>query len=492
MDSISYEEIKGKIIGGVFALSTRTLLLQIISFIATFILTILLSPSVFGIFYVVTAVISFISYFSDIGLAASLIQKKGELSREELVSSFTIQQILIGFIVILSFMLSPFFTSFYNLGNDGVFLYKALLVSFFLSSLKTIPSVLLERKLEFAKLVIPQLLETSIFYIVTIALAFYGFGITSFAWGAIARGIIGLIAIYIVSPWKIGLGINICVSKRLLKFGMPFQINSILALVKDDLMTIFLGKMLPFTQVGYLGWAKKWAEAPLRLIMDSIIRVTFPAFSRLQENKEMLGKAIFKSFFFLSLFIFPSSLMLVLFIKPMIHIIPKYIKWEQALLPFYLYVFSSVMAALSSPVVNAINALGKIKVTLCLMIFWTCLTWVLTPLLVIYMGYNGVAVTSFIIAFTSIIPIIIIKKTVNVSVLGAIRKPLIATCVMTFFAYLLLNISYNIIMLIGTLILSILIYLILVWIFMQHDILPVIPASLQKKILKWKSGKIIL
>ncbi|EKE20450.1 MAG: hypothetical protein ACD_7C00580G0002, partial [uncultured bacterium] len=64
MQETEFAEVKGKIVSGVFALTTRTLILQIISFIATFILTILLTPAVFGVFFVVSAVISFLSYFS--------------------------------------------------------------------------------------------------------------------------------------------------------------------------------------------------------------------------------------------------------------------------------------------------------------------------------------------------------------------------------------------------------------------------------------------
>ena len=76
MDSVKIEAFKDKIVGGVLALTSRTLILQAISFISTFILTILLSPSVFGVFFIVSAVISFLTYFSDICLASSLVQKK--------------------------------------------------------------------------------------------------------------------------------------------------------------------------------------------------------------------------------------------------------------------------------------------------------------------------------------------------------------------------------------------------------------------------------
>ena len=135
MQETEFAEVKGKIVSGVFALTTRTLILQIISFIATFILTILLTPAVFGVFFVVSAVISFLSYFSDIGLAAALIQKKREPTQDELACVFTLQQLLIGSIVVGGYLLSPYFGSFYKLDTDGIFLLQTLLISFFLSSL---------------------------------------------------------------------------------------------------------------------------------------------------------------------------------------------------------------------------------------------------------------------------------------------------------------------------------------------------------------------
>ena len=67
--------------------------------------------------------------------------------------------------------------------------------------------------------------------------------------------------------------------------------------MKDDLLTIFLGKILPIAQVGFIGFAQKWAFYPLRLIMDNVIRITFPSFSRLQHDKNLLGLAIEKSLF---------------------------------------------------------------------------------------------------------------------------------------------------------------------------------------------------
>ena len=258
-DELDLFTIKKRSIAGALTLTGRTFFIQAVNFFSTFLLTIVLAPDVFGLFFVVSAVISFLVYFSDIGLAAALIQKKGRLNKDDLKTTFTIQEFLVCVLVGLAFLLTPLVGKFYNLGSDGLWLFRALVFSFFLSSLKTIPSILLERKLRFNKLVIPQIVETLVFNITAVFLAFRGYGALSFAWAVLLRGIFGLITIYILSPFKPVLGVVKTSAKKLLTFGVPFQANSLLALLKDDFLTVFLGRILPFSEIGFLGWAQKWA-----------------------------------------------------------------------------------------------------------------------------------------------------------------------------------------------------------------------------------------
>lgn len=415
MQELDIATLKKRSIVGVVALTTRTFLLQIIAFASTFLLTLLLTPSTFGIFYVVSAVMSFLGYFSDIGLAAALVQKKEQLTREDLVTTFTVQQVLVVILVILSFAFSGFIARFYNLDDAGVWLFRALAISFFLSSLKTIPSILLERELKFDKLVIPTILETIGFYAVAVYLAWRGFGITSFAWGVLVRGVLGVVSIYLIRPWNMELGFSRPVLSKLLRFGVPFQVNSLLALFKDDLFTIYLGKALPFAEVGYIGWAKKWAEVPLRLIMDSIIRVTFPAFSRLQHDSKLLTKAIEKTVYGLALGMLPISVGLIFFIQPLVEIIPKYGKWMPAIPSFYFFVFAAAVAGMTTPLTNTLNAVGRIRTTLTFMIAWTVLTWVLSLLGISLFGFHGVSVALALISFTILFVIREVKKTASFS-----------------------------------------------------------------------------
>lgn len=426
MEEIDIALIKKRSLTGVVALTSRTFILQLIAFVSTFLLTIFLSPQIFGVFYVVSAIINFLGYFADIGLAAALIQKKEDLTREDLVTTFTIQQLLVGTSVIIALICSPVVADFYRLDVSGLWLLRALIVSFFLSSLKTIPSILLERALAFNKLIIPQILETLGFYGVAVSLAWRGYGITSFTWAVLTRAVIGLIAMYIVSPWRISVNISRDVAKRLLKFGIPFQLNGFIALAKDDLLTVFLGKVLPFAELGYIGWAKKWAEVPLRLIMDSVIRVTFPAFSRLQESKAHLRAAIEKTLFGLSATIFPISVGLIFFVQPLVAVIPKYEKWEPAITAFYLFTVTAMFAGLTTPLTNALNAIGRIKVTLALMIMWTILTWTLTMIGIRLMGFNGVPTAFLAVSTTIVIVVALVKREVTFSFMKNIMGSLVA------------------------------------------------------------------
>lgn len=437
---IDLNTIKRKTVTGILALTSRTFILQIIAFGATFLLTIFLTPAIFGVFYVVSAIISFLGYFSDIGLAAALIQKKDELTREDLVTTFTIQQILVAVMVVVSLIFSSSLALFYHLDVSGLWLIRALIIAFFFSSLKTIPSVLLERQLEFSKLVIPQIVETIGFYVTAVLLAWKGFGITSFTYAVLVRAVLGLTVLYIVSPWRIGIGIAGSSAKRLLTFGIPFQANSFLALLKDDLLTVFLGKILPFAEVGYIGWAKKWAEVPLRLIMDSVIRVTFPAFARLQQEKKILGSAIEKTLFGLALTIFPITTGLLFFIHPVVSLVPRYSKWEPAVASFILFAVASAVASLSTPLTNALNAVGKIKLTLQLMLLWTASTWILTTFLVFAIGFNGVALSLLLITTSLILVVAWTKKVADFSFLPNVKAPLAAAFAQGGW-YLLLRVS---------------------------------------------------
>lgn len=472
MEELDLALVKKRSVVGVLALTSRTFLLQIINFGSMFLLTVFLSPDIFGIYFVVTAVVNFLNYFSDIGLAAALVQKKDAITEEDLKTTFTIQQILVIGLVCLSLFFSFRIGKFYNLSPNGIQLLRALIIAFFLSSLKTVPSILLERKLDFGKLVFPQIGETVVFNLVAVFFAWKGMGVNSFTWAVLARGVVGLILIYIVSPWKIGFSINREAAKKLLSFGIPFQTNSLLALLKDDLLTVFLGKRLPFVEVGYIGWAQKWANMPLRFVMDNVIRVSFPAYSRVQHDLNALRSGVERALFGVCLISFPILIGLAAMAFPLVNILPKYLKWQPALICLYLYCFQAVLSCVSTTLTNTLNAIGKIHITLKMMILWTSLTWLFTPIFISFIGFNGVALSALLVSLSIVIPIMVVKRMVNFSVWENVGKPLLSALLM---GAVVLLLSKMLPLGVGNLLLSILIggiaYAFFIFLMSKHKII---------------------
>lgn len=468
--SVHFETIAKKSVKGLFPLVSRTFLVQLLSVVASFILTVFLDPASFGIFFVVSAIVVFLNYFQDIGLAASLIQKKQEPTVKELRTTFTIQQALVLLVSIPTAIFAPQIAQFYKLDYSGLILLYALVFSFIMSSLKTIPTILLERRLDFNKLVLPQIFENVTYNSCLIIFAILGFKVNSFTIAVLARSVIGLILIYMIQPWPIGVSYDSKVLKRLLSFGIPFQANSFLALLKDDLFDIYVAKVLPLTQVGYIGFGQKWAFLPLRLFMDNVVKITFPSFSRLQDDKESLRRAIEKTLCLISICIFPVIVAIVLFSPHIVSYLPKYKKWEPALLSLTFFSLSTALSSLSTPLTNILNAIGKVKITLYFMILWTVLTWVISPIFIIWYGYNGVSIASFLISFSSVLVFIITRSFVTFSMVKPVIPAVIASLAMLLFILLTQNIIISFPMLLVEMLLSSIFYVTVLYIISKSEI----------------------
>lgn len=451
-DEIGIETIKERSVRGIVVLTGRTFLLQIIALVAQLFLFAYLGKYEFGVFAIVSAIINFLVYFSDIGLAAALIQKKESPTELDLKTTFTVQQILVFGLVIVVFLLTPFLAQKYSLTFDGKMLLYALSVSLIMSSFKSTPSVLLERKLEFVKLVFPQILEQIVYNVVLVVMAMNGYGLTSFSVAVLIRGAVGLATIYYLQPWKPGIAFSKETLKGLFKFGIPYQVNTFLATLKDDGMIIVLGSIIGPAGIGILSFAQKIARLPLTFFMDTVTRVTFPAFSRLQDSKSDLERSVTRSIFFICLFVFPSLMGIIILSPILVRVVPRYEQWIPALIPIIFISINFAFAGATTQLTNLLNAIGKIKITFYLMIMWTVLSWSLIPILSIKFGVIGASVGYSLVGASSVVAIIIAKKYVNFSISDSMLKPLISTIVMgvtLLFVRKFLDVSLNSMLILG-------------------------------------------
>jgi PST family polysaccharide transporter len=435
MEELNIHAVATRAVSGVFALISRQFVINLISLCAALIIYTILPKEDIGIYTVAIAMQRIISFFTDFGLGAALIQKKEELNDADTSTTFTLQAIITFVIFIIILILSPLLMSFFKLNDSGIRLLLVLVFSIFLSSFKIIPSILLERKIQFKKLIIPQISEVLVFNIILIILVLSKFGIDSYTWAFLISSLISIPIYYYVSPWKIKFSLN---KKALnhLKFGTQFQAKNILATIKDDLLTVILARLLTFSEIANIGFAQRLAFYTYRYTVDSVTKVSFSALSRLQENKEHLRIAIEKSFFFISFIMFPALFTLMLIAHPLILYFPQWHgKWEEAVPSLIFFSLNALISSFSSILINVLDSTGRVKTTLKLMILWTAMTWTLTPLLIYFYGFNGVAAASFLVTLTIFITIYLVKKIVNFNLLKSIRKPAFATSLLCICLY---------------------------------------------------------
>lgn len=472
MAEIDLQEIKTKTTSSVLFLSIRNIGIQAVSTLGFFILTILLGTGEVGLFAIVAESVGILGYFSDVGLAAALIQKKDKVTKSDLQTTFIIQQILVVICLVAINIIFNQVGHSKGYGQKEFWIFISLCFSFFAASLKTIPSVLLERKLNFKLISAVDIVENISFYLVAVIFASLGFGAYSYAFATFARSLLGLIIIYKYSPWPIGFSFSKSTAKSLFKYGIPFQLNSFISVAKDRLSNLLVAGILGRESFGILSWAQKGPRIPLSF-MDAIMKVTFPTFSRLQDHPEYLKKSVEKSIYFIALFVFPLSIGIAFVAPDLINLIPKYTKWLPALIPLYFYTANIMIASVTTPLTNAFNAIGKITLTTKFMIMWTVLTWVLLPALTIRFGFVGTSIATLLVGISSFIVWFSAHRIFNVNIIKTIANPLIAVVVMgiTLFLFQKLPITSTLLMFVSKIIIGALVYFSYTLIFSKKEII---------------------
>lgn len=433
MSNLDIDSLKKKAFKGVFTLTFRRLVLKVIDTVGIIFLARALSQDVFGIFGIISFVVfTFLSFFSDIGFGAALIQKKEDLSEEDIKTTFTIQQSLVTLLLVIAWLGSPLVSRFYSLGQEGSWLIRVLSLSLFLTSFKTIPSILLERKLAFERLVIPEIIETLVYNSIAVSMALGGYGVWSLVVAILARTVAGAIALNLLSPWRIGWAFSRASAKSLLGFGVPYQLNSVLALIKDNITPTLIAYWYGPAAVGFVQLAQNIASRPMEII-NIVSRVMFPAYSRIQDDQERIKRWLEKSVRFMATLYFPAIAGLLVTASPILQYLyaDKSDKWLPSLPTLLFFLAGAFPIIVTTTYTNALYALGRPKVVLLLMCLYTVLTWGLGAPLIYKYGFVGIAVAGLIITYTTL-PLVVreMNKLVPVATWVNLNKPLVASAVM--------------------------------------------------------------
>jgi len=375
---------------GTAVLVGRQLILRVLGFVGSVILARILAPAEFGIFAVAAFVVSFFSMVGNVGLGAALIQRKDEIGEDDIQTVFTIQQGAFSVLFLFVFFLAPALGRFYpDLPPGSEWLVRALGLSLLITSLRTVPTIILERDLAYSKIAGIEVAEVLIYQFTAVALAALGLGIWSLVWASILRALAGVAVIFHYVRWRPRLRVSVEKAKVLLKFGIPYQLNNFLGMLTEAVVPSMVAAISGAAAVGYLNLAKNFSHLPIRVVTDSFGQAAYPAFAKIQDDKESLREFVVKSINMLSVVIVPVALFMAALGPELIQTVYGS-KWLPAVNAFYFYMAVTLAIPVILPLYVAIVALGKASIILYMNLTLAVFQWGLCSILVWKLGFIGV------------------------------------------------------------------------------------------------------
>ena len=369
-----------------------------------------------------------LSFVGDFGLSASLLQQRKAITDPDIRTVFTAQQALAASLFVILFLLAPALASSYHLGASGPWFIRLMLIAGLFTSIRTAPTIILERQLQYGQLSIIDALDFGLFQVTAVVLAIMGYGVWSFVLAVLLSKLISTFLAYRLARWTPAFGFDVSRFAGLWRFGLPFQLSWLTYFLRDYMIPIVGGLLVTTTQVGYLNWALALAGIPGQLA-QIVGRVTLPAFARYQDEPAALAKAIEQSIRGLVITAIPLSLGIVALAPWLIHLVFSD-KWLPALPALYLLSIHWSGANLTSPLVSALNAMGRARLALILSATWAAATFAFALIFLPGFGFVAFALAySITMAGASIAAVIITRRFVPINLWPNVRWPLAAAVV---------------------------------------------------------------
>lgn len=271
--------------------------------VVTIITARLLAPADFGLFAYAMIFISVMALFQDLGMRQALIQRKDRV--EDAADIVFISNIVLGvFWYIGTFIIAPYVADFF--GNPQVTkILRVMALSFLILPFGFVQNTLLTKDLYFKKLFYLSLAPAVVPGIASILLAFYGYGVWSLVYGSLIGAFLNVLVMWWMVVWRPRWRFDKMLAGQMLKFGRAVSAESVLSWVVNTMDDVLVGKWLGSAALGFYTIGFNISIAPAKYISSSLIKIAFPAFSKLQENKDEIREAFLKVIKYISLITFP-------------------------------------------------------------------------------------------------------------------------------------------------------------------------------------------
>lgn len=408
---------------------------KIVVLITTSILARLLAKSDFGLVAVAVVAINYLSVLKDLGLGAALIQRKGDV-REAANTVFTINIFIGVALSVIAVLCAPLVALYFRDAQITPVL-RWMGISFIINALGSVHTNWLVRDLDYRRKLVPELGGALTKGIVSIGMAFLGYGVWSLVFGQIAGAAASLILVWIILPWRPRLTLDQSIAGALMKFGASVTAIDIINEITDNIDYVIVGRIFGLVPLSIYTLAYRLPEMLLIGNLWVMGGVVFPAFSTVQDRPNELRRGFLASVRLVELIAVPISLGLLIAADPIVRVVFGD-QWLDAIpvlrvLAVYAWVYS-----LGYHVGGFYKAIGRPDIQLKLSIL-TLIVIVPSLLIGARWGIIGVAVGHLVaILIRRIISLGLATRFVNISlfdIFGELRSSFLAAIVMAPIAF---------------------------------------------------------
>ena len=290
---------------GAFWVFTLRVIQQVFNLVRLVVLARILAPSDFGVLGIALLAMSTLEIFSQTGFQAALVRKKETILNY--LDTVWVVSVIRGIILFAILFVSASYVALFFESNGTAPIIQLIGVSMLFKGFTNIGIVYFQKELDFRKQFIYQFSGMLIDFIVSISAAIIFQNVWALVYGLLAGDIVRLIMSYLIHPFRPKFTFDWDQFKDLFGFGKWVLGSSIISFLIKSGDDILVGKVLSLTALGFYQLAYKISNIPATEITRVISRVTFPAYSKLQDNLPRLKDAYLKVLQLTTFFSFPIS-----------------------------------------------------------------------------------------------------------------------------------------------------------------------------------------
>ena len=351
--------LKQRVFVGTLWMSATSFGRQVLAFVAQIVLARLLVPKDYGVVAIVMSIGSFAVVFSTVGISTALVQRK-ELPKDVVDAAAVITgglAILLGGTIFVS---SRVISSFYKL-PEMTFLIRLVALDVFLKVMGSLYDSLMLRDLRYRALSIRTFASLVIQSGTSIALAACGYGAKSLVFGYLLGSASFLILSVIATryvPCSLG---DFSAVRDVFRFGFWILLGRMANQAAVSFDQMLIAKVLNPATLGLINVSKSLTGLVPGTIAGISGRVTFPVFSRWQDDIRRIESAYWRCLRLNVLLVFPICSLMGLFSYQFLALIYG-TKWLGGHLLMKIFAVQiSFMAIDAGYSVSVLNAIGKPK-----------------------------------------------------------------------------------------------------------------------------------